>query len=610
MRRHGWDLAAGAGVGAALLVLLGALQVRWLDHVAQTIAAQKRAALLRQGTAVATDLQRELTRAFFWFELEPGAEPSVLVERWRSWQQAGRHPSLVAAVWLAEASAGEEARLRRLGPSGALEEQPWPAALRELREVLRDEVRIVGLMPITDEDRAWLALSNGGRETVLLELDGRYLTRDLLPALAEEHRGRGDESGPVLIRLEHGDGRPLFSTSAVVSVRAGEHDPIDLPGIRPDLITPELLAGMRPPRTAPLEPPGRFRARTGDPLPGGIAGPGFVFNLGPGPGMPPPRRVFGRGPRGGAAPLLTRAHLPGFSGHPPGLGPWRLSLAFAAGPVDAVVTSLRRRNMTLAFSILALLGGAIAALTVAVRRAHALAERQRQFSASISHELRTPLAVIGAAAENLRDGTVEDASRVREYGSIIHAESKRLGALLDQTLRLAAGRALGDELRLQPVALRAVVDAAVTAFAGEAQARGALVERRYPVEELTVAADPEVLRQAVENVLGNALKYGGPSPRVEVRLSRVATPAGPAAQIAVEDRGLGIPTGEVEQVFEPFFRGREALDRQIGGTGLGLALVWQVMKAHGGSVSVASTPGQGSVFSLRLPCAAAEAGPG
>jgi signal transduction histidine kinase len=78
----------------------------------------------------------------------------------------------------------------------------------------------------------------------------------------------------------------------------------------------------------------------------------------------------------------------------------------------------------------------------------------------------------------------------------------------------------------------------------------------------------------------------------------------------VEDRGLGIPTGEVEQVFEPFFRGREALDRQIGGTGLGLALVWQVMKAHGGSVSVASTPGQGSVFSLRLPCAAAEAGPG
>jgi signal transduction histidine kinase len=88
---------------------------------------------------------------------------------------------------------------------------------------------------------------------------------------------------------------------------------------------------------------------------------------------------------------------------------------------------------------------------------------------------------------------------------------------------------------------------------------------------------------------------------VGVRISRIDTAHGPEVQIAVEDRGMGIPPEEVGQVFEPFFRGRAALTGQIRGTGLGLALVTRVMEAHGGSVSVHSTPGQGSVFVLRLP---------
>jgi signal transduction histidine kinase len=292
--------------------------------------------------------------------------------------------------------------------------------------------------------------------------------------------------------------------------------------------------------------------------------------------------------------------------HPPGLGAWRLSLALAAGPVDDLVTSLRRRNLALAFSILALLGGALAALTIAVRRGHALADRQRQFTASISHELRTPLAVIGSAAENLRDGTVEEAPRVREYGAMIHAESRRLQAMLDQALALAAGADPRAELRRRPVDLRALVDSAVDSFTEEARARGALVERSYPADPAMVTADPEALRQAVENVVGNALKYGGEPPRVRVRVGRAETAAGPRLQIAVEDRGMGIPADELDHVFEPFFRGREALARQIRGTGLGLALVSRVVEAHGGEVSVESAPGRGSVFALRLPCAAPE----
>jgi signal transduction histidine kinase len=274
------------------------------------------------------------------------------------------------------------------------------------------------------------------------------------------------------------------------------------------------------------------------------------------------------------------------------------------------VTSLRRRNLALGFSILALLGSAIAALSLAVRRAHALAEQQRQFMASMSHELRTPLAVIGSAAENLRDGTVDEGLRVREYGTMIHTESRRLGAMLDHALRLAAGRDLRDELRLQPVDVHAVVDTAIASFAQELRTRGGQIERDLPGDEdsdaATLTADPEALRQAIENVVGNALKYGGEPPWLAVRVSRVITAAGPAIEIAVEDRGMGIPPDEVGHVFEPFFRGREPLARQIRGTGLGLALVARVVQAHDGTVSVDSAAGRGSVFRLRLPCTAVD----
>jgi signal transduction histidine kinase len=292
---------------------------------------------------------------------------------------------------------------------------------------------------------------------------------------------------------------------------------------------------------------------------------------------------------------------------------WQLSLGYAAGPVDALVTGLRRRNLGFGFSILGLLGGAIGALAVAVRRAQTLAEQQRQMMASVSHELRTPLAVIGSAAENLRDGTVDDAGRVREYGEMIHAESQRLTTMLDDVLRLAAGQDLRASLRLERMDVRDVVEAAVDSFQQDLRARGGTLETVVgtgPEDAPLVLADAEALRQVVENVVGNAIKYGGEPPSVTVRISRVNAPGSAEVQIAVEDRGMGIPASELRLVFEPFFRGREAMNRQIRGTGLGLSLVHRVMKAHGGTVAVESTPGQGSRFVLSLPGATAGESPG
>jgi signal transduction histidine kinase len=577
-------VAVGAGLGAALLVLLGVLQVRWLDRVAQTVATQKRAALHRHGKEVATVVEHYLTSAWLWFQLDPGEPPfeEALGQRWRSWREAGPRPALLAAVWLLEPTSDGEPRLRRLDAAGVPQAAAWPEALGELRKTLHGDVRLSGLIAPPTWDRAFVAVPSGPRATLLLELNGTDLNRDLLPALAA--RGHGDELGPLLIRLEDASGEALFSGSPA-SFRTGEHEPIVIMGIRPELVSAELLAGMKPPSRWPAGGP---RWHVG---PGGPFGAGFPPPPGPGP-----VRVFTRGMFGPGKPAFG----PGLRPPPPIHGlpqEWRLSLALAAGPVDDIVTSLRRRNLALAFSILTLLGGAIAALAVSVRRAHALADRQRQLTASMSHELRTPLAVIGSAAENLRDGTVDDPERVREYGAIIHAESKRLGTMVDHALHLAAD----DQLRRRPIDPREVVDRAIDSFAQEVRARGARIERSYAPELPPVSADAEALRQAIENVVGNALKYGGEPPRVMVRVRQVEA----EVQIVVEDEGMGIPRDEVAHVFEPFFRGREALDRQIRGTGLGLALVQRVMRAHGGDVSVESTPGAGSVFVLRLPGAGA-----
>jgi signal transduction histidine kinase len=332
---------------------------------------------------------------------------------------------------------------------------------------------------------------------------------------------------------------------------------------------------------------------------GGPGEPSIFF--GP-PGVPPPLPFPPPPGRG----------LPDFREPPPGNPArptiWTLSLAYAGGPVDRLVDTVRRRNLAISFGILGVLAGAIGVLALAFRRAQRLAARQQEFLASVSHELRTPLAVIGSAAENLRDGTIEEQARVREYGAMIGEESRRLTAMVDDVLRLAAGQSVGENLRLSPIDARVVVESAVDALQPEIRARGGRVERVDPERAAVVSADPQALRQVVENVVGNALKYGGEQPLVTVRIAEVRTPEGPQVEIAISDRGLGIPAAEMGQIFEPFFRGQEALDRQIHGTGLGLSLVARVMKAHRGQVTVQSTPGRGSCFVLRLPAAPDQGG--
>jgi signal transduction histidine kinase len=636
MRRHSWVLPVSVAALVGLLGLLGTLQVRWLDRVAETIATEKRQSLLRRGSTLATALERELTRAYLWFVLDDqaatAAPAEVLSERWASWREAGRSVPLIKQILLARRGPLDEGPALQVLHAGdrKLLARAWPESLQSLRDELARRPAGFGpprmpllreadddpllLVPVPDPERDAL---------VVLVLDGTYLTTTLWPELAQEHLGAAGDGTPVMAWLRRSDRAVVSWPRGADAGNLVEHAPIPILGVRPDLAAPGLLFGVRPP---PSLADGRFPPQAGGPA----RGPRF----GPHRRPPPPRPGESRGAkqiwRGGPgeppvllgppalpwtgmpmAPPPAGRGRPDFREPPPGGPPrpnmWMLSLAYAGGPVDRLVDSVRRRNLAISFGILGVLAGAIGVLALAFRRAQRLAARQQEFLASVSHELRTPLAVIGSAAENLRDGTVEERARVREYGAMIGEESRRLTAMVDDVLRLAAGQSVGENLRLEVVDARVVVDSAVDSLQPEIQARGGRVERVDPERAALVSADPQALRQVVENVVGNALKYGGERPAVTVRIAEVQAPDGPEVEIAVSDRGLGIPPAEMGQIFEPFFRGQEALRRQIHGTGLGLSLVARVMKAHGGRVTVQSTPGLGSSFALRLPAAEGQA---
>jgi signal transduction histidine kinase len=205
--------------------------------------------------------------------------------------------------------------------------------------------------------------------------------------------------------------------------------------------------------------------------------------------------------------------------------------------------------------------------------------------------------VIRSAAQNLADGSVSGENQVRRYGGLIESEGRRLEDLVEKVLELAGVESQARRSPRERVPTARIVEAAISDTAAEARDRGIEIEASLPEPELHVLGDPEALRRGVSNLLANAVKHGGEQNSVNVSVSGVDG----EVRISVADRGPGIPASEVPHLFEAFYRGRRAREQQIRGSGLGLSLVQQVAREHGGRVEVDSTPGKGSTFTLVLP---------
>ncbi len=593
---------------AVLLVVLATLQYRWLGQISEADEARLRAGARSRAEQLARDFDREVTRAFLWLHVDAGSVRShdwaAYADRHARWARLTPHAGLVKDVWLVDAT-GEA--LERFDPAtSGFQPASWPDSLSPLRERVHEVALAFSSPPrlgpphasprpgpsgasrlpksfhrpsdlFDDQIPAFVApiLSFepvppgrpgmpfsrlAGFTLVTFDLD--YVRHRFLPALVERHFGTGEDSDYGVVVSRRSDPRAvLFRSAPPVPGAASEGDATaTLLAVRLDEATEEDLAALPAPSPAPSP---------------GVSG----------------RRL--------EAHRFGWSRRAGFGPGEPDAGHWRVVVTPRAGSVDQVVASARRRNLGIGAGILALLTVSVVLIVVSSQRARRLADRQLEFVAGVSHELRTPVAVICSAGENLADGLVKDPALVQQYGQVVRDEGRRLVEMVEQVLDFAGSYSGRRAYRFEELAISELVSECLEAVArGET---GLRVEAAVDPGLPPVRADRDALRRAVQNLLQNAVKYGGEGGWIGVRVG--AGPPGERTEvwITVQDHGLGIPPSEVERLFEPFFRGEEAQNRQIRGSGLGLSLVKRIVEAHGGRVGVESAPGRGSAFTIALP---------
>lgn len=231
-----------------------------------------------------------------------------------------------------------------------------------------------------------------------------------------------------------------------------------------------------------------------------------------------------------------------------------------------------------------------------------LAKLQMEFVASVSHELRTPLAVLSSAADNIADGLVKEPTALQRYGSLLQNQSRRMRSLVDEILLFASTEDGKIRYALRPLEVSDIVESAVVGSAGVIQEAGFVVEEHLEENLPMVMGDPSGILQCLQNLIGNAVKYGGDDRKIVVRtaLAHEDVYESPEVRIEVSDHGFGIDASELSRIFEPFYRSPSISAMQIHGTGLGLALAKRIAEAMGGRLSVVSELEVGSTFTLHL----------
>jgi signal transduction histidine kinase len=234
------------------------------------------------------------------------------------------------------------------------------------------------------------------------------------------------------------------------------------------------------------------------------------------------------------------------------------------------------------------------ALNEAFDRLHSALERQRRFTADASHELRTPVSVMRAELEWAlgRERTLAD---YRQSLEVCRRATTRIEETVDSLLSTARAEAGAASDVREPILLQSLSADVAGSLGPLAQERGVAIDVRG--SDVKVSADRTLLREALSNVVANAIQYNKRGGQVVIDVQADES----AGRIEVSDTGIGIPEWAVPRVFDRFFRVDEARSRETGGAGLGLAVAHAIVAAHGGSLSCTSRVGIGSVFRISLP---------
>ena len=568
------------GVLALLLVLLAVLQYRWTGEIGRAEAERRQAQAERSAARFAAGLDRELGRTLIALRLEPGLPDaqrhSMLLERLAAWRR-DEHAALVSGMLLASVSGDGSISLERCAlDGGGCAPAAWTAGLEPVRQRLAEaqsgggregfpfrpahvlENPLALVVPMFEMAEApEPGAARRGRFRVngmaVLELDAPYLWEHVLPQLADASFGPLAESEFVVSLLRRSDRSQLYASA---------------PGTRRDV-------------------PQQGNIETGVPFGGRPGSRDERADLG--------WRFAGRfeGRRDRDRPRPPREDET----------PWLLVVSHRGGSLEHAVAAVRRRNLAVGLGVLALLGAAGFVLATGAQRARALARQQLEFVAGVTHELNTPLAAIRSAGQNLAHGIVTDPQQVRRYGGLIEQEGSRLTSLVAQVLDFAGIESGSRPYAAEPVALGRVVDDVVQDMRLVLEQGGLTLTKDVAPGLPDVVGDAAALRRALANLLANAVKFAGAGRQVIVRAALRSERR--TVELRVEDHGPGIPPGERERVFEPFYRGGAAQRNDAPGSGLGLSLVRRVVLAHGGRVRVEDAAGGGTAVVVELPAVAA-----
>lgn len=593
---------AVTGILVAVLVSLAVLQYRWSLEISRAERARIEASLNTAVSQFRQEFYRELTQVCTNFHNEPANAPegflTSFAERYHAWNRTAPHPDLIAAVYVWQTGASPGSRMLALRQGGnQFEPAEWPQSLAALRDRLADEShrpphppgpelhmfgwsleqQIPALVhPIISSFGPTWMRGNGPPQPppilgfLIIELSRQVLEQHLLADLAQRYFSGpdgfvynvavlgGEQSGSIIYRSD-----PQLMMQALTP---------------PDIRVPLLASTSSEYHALLHDPPAPPREHRNGRV---NRGRGIAF----------------MGMRGAVILASTASQ------------PWQLWVRHRAGSLEAVVAADRRRNLVFSFGVLLLLAVSMAMIIISTQRARRLAQLQMEFVAGVSHELRTPLAVICSAADNLAEGFVGAKDQVKEYGALIRNEGRRLGGMVEQILYFAAGQAGRSHYQLQRVEVGEVVGSVLAGIAALPEADGFTVERNIDPDLPPVQADPAALTRCLQNLVVNAVKYGGESRWARISAERSFTGGAPAVRITVADRGAGIDPADLSHIFEPFYRGKAAIAAQIHGSGLGLSLARDIAQAMGGRLSVTSQPGHGAIFTLDLPAAVQTAEP-
>ncbi len=241
------------------------------------------------------------------------------------------------------------------------------------------------------------------------------------------------------------------------------------------------------------------------------------------------------------------------------------------------------------------IGALISTFNEMLDRLEALFEKQRRFSADISHELRSPLTTILGNLSLLQRADALPPEEREDMLKEIHTEARRMHRLISDLFLLAQAESGRAPLHREPLALDELVKEAHRMAQRRVQGTLHMVLGR--VDEATVLGDADRLRQVLDNLINNAIRYTPEGGRIELSLIKEDH----QAVIRVSDTGQGIAAEDLPHIFDRFYRADKARTRAAGGAGLGLSIVKWIVDAHQGQVFVQSTPGQGTTFEIHLP---------